>query len=147
MAAGAALLTAATWTATGGLALIAAGSIASAHYSKILTESKEYEKNVDLAVGEMQKAWIVMKGIKSRVDELKDITESLKERTKAELKYLAPLAPDYDLNDKYQLNVFQRCGLLVKSIAEISKTPIFNDDGDISEESGIIARKYKTTFN
>ncbi len=143
MAGGAAVLSAATWTATGGLAVLTAGLIASAHYSKKLTEAKEFEKNVEIAVAKMEKTWIVMDGIEKRVHELQEVTNELTVRTIIELRYLAPLAPDFDNNDNYHLSVFQKCGILAKSVGELAKTPIFNEEGDISEESGIIVRNIR----
>jgi hypothetical protein len=36
---------------------------------------------------------------------------------------------------------------LVKSIADLSKTPIIDENGDLSEESGIIATKIRTLLD
>ena len=147
VAAGAALLSTITYTATGGLAILVGGLIASAHYSKKLTEAKEYEKKVEIAVGEMEKSWIVMDGIKERIAELREITESLTKRATTQLKYLAPLIPDFETNDQYQLEAFQKCGLLVKSIGELSKTPVFDENGDLSDESIVVAKRVKALLN
>ncbi|MBK9248794.1 MAG: hypothetical protein IPM69_11920 [Ignavibacteria bacterium] len=147
MAVGATVLTAATWTVTGGLAVLTAGLIASAHYSKKLTEAKEYEKNVDIKIGEMEKSWIVMDGIKKSIDELKGVTQELTERSIKELKYLTPLIPDFDLTDIYYKEVFQKNGLIVKSIGELAKTALFNEDGNLSESSGLITGKIRSLLN
>lgn len=144
MAAGTAVLTAITWTTTGGLAILAAGLIASAHYSRKLTQVKEYEKNIDIEVAKMEKAWIVMEGIEERVFELRGVTEKLRERTLKQMEYLHPLIPDFDDKDIYYIETFQTTGLLVKSIAELSKTPVLDEKGDITDESGIVIGRINT---
>ena len=147
VAAGAAVLAAATYTVTGGLAILTAGLIASVHYSKKLTEAKKYEKDVDIKIGEMEKAWIVMEGIQKRIEELKNITQQLKDRTIRELKYLTPLIPDFVFKDIYYKEVFQKTGLLVKSIGELAKTPLFNEDGNLSDSSGLIVGEVRSLLN
>ncbi len=147
MAVGTAVLSTLTWTATGGLAIIAAGLIASTHFSKKLTEAENYKKEVDIKVGEMEKSWIVMDGISKRVNELKDVTLSLTQRTVKELLYLEPLIPDFKPSDIYHKEVFQRNGLLVKSIGELARAPIFDENGDLSNDTMIVASKIKTILN
>jgi len=147
VAAGAAVLTAATWTVTGGLAVIAAGLIASAHYSKKLTEAKKIEKEVDIKIGEMEKAWIVMDGIQKRIEELKDVTQKLTDRTINELRYLTPLIPDFEIQDVYYVEVFQKTALLVKSIGELAKTPLFDEDGNLSKSSGFLVGEIRSLLN
>jgi len=147
VAAGAAVLSAITWATTGGLAILTAGLIASAHYSQKLTEAKEYEKSVDIEIAKMEKAWVVMDGIEKRVSEMRELTKNLRERSLKENKYLAPLIPDFDVEDSYYIETFQRNALLVKSIADLSKTPIIDENGDLSEESGIIATKIRTLLD
>ncbi|HOG63684.1 MAG TPA: hypothetical protein PLB33_08895 [Sedimentibacter sp.] len=147
VAAGAAVLTAATWTVTGGLAVLTAGLIASAHYSKKLTEAKEYEKEVDIRVAEMEKAWVVMEGIEKRIEELKDVTHKLSSRTVNELKYLTPLIPDFDSTDIYYKEVFQKTGLLIKAMGELAKTALFGEDGNLSESSGLIVGEVQSLLN
>lgn len=147
VAAGAAFLTAASWTVTGGVAILAAGLMASAHFSKKLTEAKEFEKEVDIRVGEMEKAWVFMEGVKKRIEELKDVTIGITNRTLKELDYLKPLIPDFNSQDLYYKEVFQKNGLLIKSIGELARTPIFTDDGNLSASSGIMAGKIRSILN
>jgi hypothetical protein len=95
----------------------------------------------------MEKAWVVMDGIEKRVSEMRELTKNLRERSLKENKYLAPLIPDFDVEDSYYIETFQRNALLVKSIADLSKTPIIDENGDLSEESGIIATKIRTLLD
>lgn len=143
VAAGAAVLSAITYSATGGVAILAAGLIASAHYSKKLTEAKKHEKEAKIAIAKMEESWIIMDGIQKRINELKELTESLTCRAMHEMKYLMPLIPDFQVDDLYHLEVFQKCGLLVLAGCDLARAPIFDDQGDISEETGIIANKIR----
>jgi len=144
VAAGATVLAAATYTATCGAAIIVAGLIASAHYSKKLTEAKEYEKEVDIEVAKMEKARVAMEGIRKRIEELKDVTQQLNDRTIKELKYLTPLIPDFDSKDIYCVEMFQRAGLLVKAVGELAKQPLLDEAWDLSDGGGIVVRNIRT---
>lgn len=147
MAGGALVLSAVTWSATGGMAILVAGLVASAHYSKKLTEAKEFKRDVDIKIGEMEKSWVVMGGIKKRVDELADLTTELTERSMKELDYLLPLVPDFDSTDSYHAETWQKNALLVKSIGELAKTSILDDNGDLTEASGVIAGEIRSLLN
>lgn len=127
VAAGAAVLTTITASVTGIATVAVAGLIASAHYAKKLTAAVEYSSQVDEAVGKMEKAWEFMKGMGKRVDELKDLTQEVSERTDKEFKYFAPFVSDFDTEDPYQIEVFQRTGLLVKSVGELAKIPVIDE--------------------
>lgn len=151
MAAGAATLatitTAATAAAGGFVAIAAAGLVASHHYSKKLTEAKEYEKNVDIAVKKMETAIVVLDGIKARAKELKNVTEELERRATRELDYLEPLIPDFDFKHEFYTKTFQKCGLLVKALGELAKTPLLENNGKVSSASQNIISKTHTLLN
>jgi hypothetical protein len=135
VAAGTAVLAGITVGATAGVALLAVGTMASAFYAKKLTESKEYERDVAIAVAEIEKAWVIMNAIRERCDEMKNVTQELKQRTIEQLDFLEPLVPDFDTKDPYYLEVFQRCGKLVKGVGDLSQTPLLDNDGNISSET------------
>jgi hypothetical protein len=147
MAAGAAVLSAVTVGATAGVAILAAGLMASTHYSKKLTETKEFQKNTEIAVAEMEKAWAVMQGIGQQTDELANVTSELESRISVQLEYLEPLTIDFDTHDDYYNTIFQKSGLLIKSMGELAKTPLLDDAGNISPESAQIISKTHTILN
>jgi hypothetical protein len=147
MAAGAAVLSTLTVGATGGVVLLAAGLMASTHYAKKLTEAKEYQKDVEVAVAEMERAWAVMGGIEKRSAELLSVTAELESRTIAQLEYMEPLTIDFDTEDVYYNKIFQKTGLLVKAMGELSKTPLLDDNGDVSTESAQIITKTHSILN
>jgi len=147
VAGGTAVLSALTWTATGGAAILVAGFIASAHYSKKLTEAREYEKNVDIRIAQMEKAWVVMEGIAKRVQELDELTEDLTVRALQELKFFCPLVPDFDFDDEYSIEVFQKNGLLVKAIGELAKATVLDEKGELSEETTVVIGSIRNVLN
>ena len=150
MAAGAATLATITTAATaagGFVAIAAAGLVASHHYAKKLTEAKEYEKSVEIAIKKMNAAEVVLDGIKARAKELKNVTEELERRASSELDCLEPLIPDFDFKHEFYTKTFQKCGLLVKALGELAKTPLLEDDGKVSSASQKIISKTHTLLN
>lgn len=147
IAAGTAVLATATYVTTGAFAALVGGIIASAHYSQKLTQVTEYSKNVDIQAGELEKVWIVIEGISTRVKELKDITNQITSRALAELRYLTPLIPDFNFDDIYHKEVFQRNGILIKAVGELARVQVLNDEGGLSESAGIVTDKIKTLLN
>ncbi|MCL2489958.1 MAG: hypothetical protein FWF36_04425 [Propionibacteriaceae bacterium] len=147
MAAGAVVLTGITAGATAGVAILAAGIIVSTHYAKKLTQAKNFEKDTALAVANLENSWVVMNGISRRVDELATVTEELKTRLVPCLDELEALVPVFDANEESHATVFNECGRFVKTMVELAQTRLFNDDGDLSDESLTITTKVKTVLN
>ena len=147
MAAGAATLMALTAGATAVVAVLSAGIMVSMHYGRKLTEAKEYEKAVGVAVAGLEKAWIVMDAISRRAEELRDVTEELRWRTSGMLDQLQPLVATFDATDTDQVMVFNKCGVLVKTMVELAQTPLLDDDGNLSAESMTISGKVRRVLN
>ena len=147
MAAGATVLSGLTMGATAGVGIIAAGLIASTYYSKKLTEAKEYQKQVEMHVADMEMLWEVLDGIKRRTDELSDITKKLEVRLRSEIEYLEPLAVDYSTDNKYYNVVFQRVGLLAKSMSDLAQTPLLDETGNTSVKSAQIIQDTNKILN
>ena len=147
MAAGATVLSGITMGATTGVGLIAAGLIASTYYSKKLTEAKEYQKQVETHVADMELLWNVLDGIKKRTNELSDVTKKLEIRIRSEIDYLEPLAVDYATDNMYYNSVFQRVGLLAKSMSELAQTPLLDETGNTSIKSAQIIQDTNKILN
>lgn len=144
MAAGATTLAALTAGASAGIGLIAAGLIASTYYSKKLTETKGFQKEVESKVADMEKLWVFMESINKRTFELRYVTDQLTERLLNQLEFLEPLVVDYDSSNSYYNTVFQKTGLLAKSMSELAQTPLLDEAGSASDQSAhIIQQTYK----
>ena len=147
MAAGAVVLTTITVGATAGVAIIAAGIMISTHYGRKLTEAKEYEKDVGVAVANFEKAWVAMGGISDRVLELLEVTKELEQRTTVYLDKLAERIPDFDNSEPECVTLFNKCGHLVKTMVELAQTPLLDDDGNLTVESTTIKSKVRKVLN
>ncbi|NLZ57100.1 MAG: hypothetical protein GX898_02140 [Corynebacterium sp.] len=147
MAAGATVLATITASATGAAAILAAGTIVSVHYGKKLTEAKEYEKEVGIAVAGLEKGWVVMDGIGKRTAELREVTEELKWRTINQLDSLEKIISDFDFQNPGHVSVFTKCGVLIKTMVTLAQTPLLDEDGNLSYESMKISGKVRSVLN
>ncbi len=141
MAAGAVVLSTAGITVGGVVALLCAGSFASSHFSKKLTEAENIEKAVFEQTIEIEKGWEMMKLISERINELYSVMQKLEIRIYQMFELFEPLVSDFNYENKYQVGVFQKTGLLIKSISELANAALFNNNGDISEETNILITK------
>lgn len=147
VAAGTLVLGAATATATVGLAVIAAGTLASRFYAKKNTEAEAYLAEVKVWAEQVQASWTVLAGVKKRINELHDLTEKLEERTRGELDKLESMISVFNPNNQNHIKQFQQCAILAKSMSELAQTPVLDKDGNISEQSGLIVSKTEKILN
>jgi hypothetical protein len=147
VAAGTVVLGAITATATIGLAVVAVGTLASKFYAKKNSEAEAYLAEVKVWAEQMQASWTILGGIKRRIEELHDLTAQLEERASAVLGKLETLAPVFDTNNNNHVTLFQQSAILAKSMSELAQTSILDNDGNISDESGIIAAKTQKILN
>ena len=136
-----------TATATAGFAAVAIGTLASAFYSKKATESEEYLAEIKQWAAETEQSWIVLDGIKSRVLELRNVTEELEQRAIVELADLEPYVDSFDPNDKKQVKEFQEAAIMVKSMSELAQTPILDEEGNFNENAKIVMAKTEKIIN
>ena len=130
-----------------GVGALTSGILLSAHGSKALTRAKKYSAEVDKAVATLEKAWVAMDAIIERVYELKKLTLMLQIRALDKMKELKPLAPIFDTNNLHHKKVFQETALLMKSIGEITNTPILDENGSITVDSVEVAGKIKSILS
>lgn len=147
MAAGSVVLAGITAGATAGATLLAAGLLVSTHYSRKLTEAKTYQKEAALAGASLEKAWTVMDGISARVDELSKVTVELRDRTVPLLAELEEFVPVFDPANNEHVGLFNKCGLLVKTMVELAQVPLLGDDGDLTDESLSITVRVEKVLN
>ena len=147
VAAGTVVLGAMTATATIGLAAIAVGTLASRFYAKKNTEAEAYLADVKVWAEQVQASWTVLAGVKNRIIELHDLTSRLHEKAGGYMNRLQELAPNFDSDNEDNVKLFQQCAIMAKSMSELAQTPILDADGNISEQSGIVAGKTETILN
>jgi hypothetical protein len=147
MAADTVVLGAITATATVGLAVVAVGTLASHFYSKKNTEAEAYLAEVKLWAEQMQANWVVLAGVKKRINELYEVTIDLAERCKCELDKLERIIPVFDNSNSEHVKCFQQCALMAKSVSELAITPVLDEEGNISQQSGVMVAKTQKILN
>lgn len=147
IAAGTVVLGTITATATIGLAVVAVGTLASRFYSKKNTEAEAYLADVKIWAEQMQAGWTVIGGIKRKITELYDITDKLKTKSEGLLQRLESIAGEFDTNNNDHVKLFQQCAILAKSMSELAQTPILDEDGNLSDQVGLVAGKTEKILN
>lgn len=147
VAAGATVLAGITYAATGVFALAAAGVIAGAHYSKKHTEATEFLAQTQEYKSKMELAWTAMEGVNKRANELKSLTLELKERIEAQLARLAPYIDVFDKENEEHMLLLQQTTLMVKSMSELSQISLLDEEGNLSEQSGLVKGKVEKVLN
>ncbi len=147
VAAGTVILGAITATATVGLAVIAVGTLASQFYTRKNTEAEAYLAEVQEWANRVQASWTVMVSIKKRVEELYDITERLLEKAEIHMSELEKTASRFDAQNSSHVSTFQQCAIIAKSMSELAQTPVLDNDGNLCEQSEIVAKRTEKILN
>lgn len=147
MAAGAAVLTGVTWAATGLVALISGGLIASQYFSGKLTSAEDNKAKIDISCAEMEKSWEAIKMIQERLNEFNTLSKELAARFNSQLVFFEPIIPDFTTSNPYHLQCFQKQILLVKSLSDLARTPILDDDMNVSKDGDKIILKINKILN
>ena len=147
IAAGAAVLTSITIASTGIFALASAAVVATSFYSKKQTEAEEYLAQVKEWEAKTNGAIEIMKGIVRRSDELLTVTSRLEGRVVNALDELEALIPIFSAENEEHVKKFQKAAILSKSISELAQAPLIGDDGNINENTMILAESAKKILN
>lgn len=147
IAAGSAVLTGITGATMGVFALAAAGIVSSAVYSKKLTAANEYYEKLKIEEAKLKAGWRVVESINQRALELQSLTTEITNRAVKQLDYLEPLIYDFDNNDAYYLETFQKSALLAKAVGDLSQVPLLDENGEVNKESELIQLKMKSILN
>lgn len=121
-------------------ALAVGGFFAAREGEKAMTKAREYEAKVNKAVAEINVAKDCAKKIRQRINELKDVFESLNARAVGGLDEL--VSQPFDA--KRDAEKFQQVALLMKGLVEILKTPVLNSEGKLNLGAVSLIDKYRT---
>lgn len=147
VAAGTVVLGAITWTVTAGMALASAGIVAGKIYSQKHTEAENYLAEIQKWEANSLAAIEVMNGVVMRSDELLSVTSRLEGRIIPALDELESLVPEFDAQNQAHAKTFQRAAILVKSMSELAQTPLLDADGNLNEQSLLVAEKTQKILN
>ena len=147
MAVGAIVMGGITATATIGVTLLAVGTLASQFYIRKETEAEAYLAEVKEWVAKIEASWSVIAHIKSRVDELHDVTERLLAKSQGLMTQLEEIVPIFDNENMEHVKLFQQCAITAKSMSELAQTPILDEEGNINEDVSVIAKRTEKVIN
>jgi len=121
-------------------AALVTGFVLAGQGEKALTKAKQYEADVNVDIQKMDGLKAVMRGLLTRIDELRSLVASLDQRANSALDNLEVL--DFNPQDDEHIGLFQQAALLVNALAEIMRTPILDKEGNLTAESHRIQVKY-----
>ena len=134
-------------TLTGVVALASAGVVATAYFAKKHTEATKYLADMKELKAKMELGWTVLENVNKRAQELQDVTLQLKERCLQGLDQLADIMIGFDAQNTEHLKVFQQTAILIKSMSELAQVPVMDEEGNVSEMSGIVKGKVLNVLN
>lgn len=147
VAAGTAVLSAITWSATGVMALASVGIVAGKIYSQKHTDAEKYLADVETWRAKSLAASEIMKGVVMRSDELLSVTSRLGGRIATALDELEMIVPAFSPTNPEHAKIFQRAAILVKSMSELAQTPLLDKNGNLNAQSLILVDKTQKILN
>lgn len=122
-----------------GPALAIGGFMLSGQGEKALTKAIEYEAKVNVEVEEIDASRDFLQQVRRRIDELRTITEQLNYYAVINLNELESRPFD----KQRSISKFQQTAFLIKALAEITSTPILDNEGNLNAANFQIKERYK----
>jgi hypothetical protein len=121
-----------------GPALAIGGFMLAGEGEKALTKAREYEAKANTEIAKINAAKDFLQQVKRRITELSILVEDLNHHAVLNLNELEsqPFTPERDAGK------FQQVMLLVKALAEIMKTPVLDNEGNLNPITANIKEKY-----
>ena len=128
-------ITVAPALALGGLAIASEGE-------KALTKATKCDREVEVAIKEMEARETILDGIVMRLRELSSLLGQLKDRAIDSITEIESMAAAnlFDPACDEHMEILRALLLIVSSLAQIMKTPIIGEDGDINPEIDVVIR-------
>jgi hypothetical protein len=123
-------------------ALLVGGFMLGGRGQDALTEARRYESGVSIAVAKVNGLTCFMDRVITRICELKTLVRDLDGKANRALNNLD--AATFDIRNDSDVRNFQQAGIIVKALAEIMKTPVLDDQGQLTGQSRYIQLKYRT---
>jgi len=136
MALGAAALNFVTF----GPALLAGGFVAHTQGDKALTKAREVSAQVEVEVAKMDELSAKLTAVDTRVEELTTLLTDLTARATTSLDELE--SEPFDA--RAHAPRFQRAMSLTMAVRDVVAAPILDDDGELTDESAVVAVKYRS---
>lgn len=125
---------------TVGPALAVGGFMLASEGEKALTKAQDYEAQVNIEIANIDTAKDCLIQVKQRIAELANLVYRLNNQANLALTDLE----SREFDRERDASKFQRVALLIKALAEILKTPVLNEEGQINIGTTTILEKYLT---
>lgn len=126
-------------------ALLIGGFWLASKGSQALTQAQQYRAKVHRAVADMDKLiHTSLVPLQTRIHELKSLITELDQQAQSALSVLNHRT--FSANSSRCIQQFQTAGLLIKALAEIARTPVLDNQGQITLASQNVYLKYKNLF-
>ncbi len=124
---------------TVGPALLVGGFVVKGRGAKALTQAREFEAKIAIAIGELDETDARLAGVNARADELSHLLEALASKAVEALNDLEsePFDPEAHASQ------FQQAMSLVIAVRDVAATPLIDADGELSERSANLTIKYQ----
>jgi uncharacterized protein YoxC len=123
-----------------GPALMIGGFVLGGQGEKALTKAHEYEAKVNTEIAKLDTFEDFLGKVQRRITELKKLVKNLSDRA---IESLAELESK-PFNRERDAEKFQQVALLIKALAEIMKTPVLDDKGNLNQDTATLKAKYRT---
>lgn len=125
---------------TVGPALMIGGFVIGGQGEKALTEAYEYAAKVDTEITKLDAFEDFLEQVQRRIIELTNIVNNLDNKA---TRLLTELESRSFVRDRDAAQ-FQQVALLIKSLAEVLKTPVLDTKGNLNPAAATIQTKYRT---
>jgi hypothetical protein len=125
---------------TVGPALLIGGFVLAGQGEKALTQAREYEAKVNTEVAKIDEANDFLGQVQRRIIELEDLVRKLNKRVLISLNELE--SRPFNRESEQDLEKLQQVALLIKALAEIMKTPVLDQEGNLNPITDNIKEKY-----
>ncbi len=122
-----------------GPALMVGGFQLASKSEKALTKAREYEATVNTEIKKIEAAQEFLKQVEQRISELSGLVHKLESRAMRALDEME----SQPFDRKRDASKFQQVALLIKALAEIMKTPVLNEEGNLNPALLTITAKYQ----
>ena len=106
---------------------------------KALTEARKYQAKVETEISKIEAAQEFLQQVEQRIRELGQLAHKLEQQAELMLNALE----SKPFNRSQDTGKLQQVALLVKALAEITKTPILNSEGKLNYGIVTILEKYR----
>ncbi|XFA73200.1 hypothetical protein RYO59_001438 [Thermosynechococcaceae cyanobacterium Okahandja] len=122
-----------------GPALMIGGFVLGGEGEKALTEARRYEAEANTEIAKLDAFEDFLGQVQRRIIELQDLVKTLNDKAIEGLTELEskPFKREQDAEK------FQQVALLIKSVAEIIKTPVLDTEGNLNEAAAALKAKYR----